>query len=311
MPVRLTAMMRSHSVGSRSRKVPPWLTPAQSTSTSSRPNSRTVAATAASTAARSRTSSGIAIARPPAARIRAATVSAAAPSMSADATAAPSRANASAPAPPMPPPAPATSATFPSTRPIAILPADEHEVHEIRKGSSLRAKRSNLVANPPSCPEIAASPHRRLAMTRFISRTCGRQVEIRAKDGSAARPDLTVHSGVLVQAAVAEEAAIEVEEAGELGTCDHDISTVWHPDVVDLPSLAAQPNLRARRQIHTERPKRRSQRRQSEALDPMRRIRQVEDRSGRDIDTVEDLRGAQGAADQAAVEDLDLRTLRS
>src|SRR6516164_7958523 len=120
MPVRLTAMTRSHSSWSRSRKLPPWLTPAQSSSTSSLPNSRTVAATAASTAERSRTSSAIAVARPPEAWIRAVVASAAAASMSAQATAAPSRAKPSAPAPPMPPPAPATSATFPSTRPIAF-----------------------------------------------------------------------------------------------------------------------------------------------------------------------------------------------
>src|SRR5216684_3156727 len=122
MPVRLTAMMRSHSRCSKSRKLAPPLTPALSSSTSSRPYSRTTAATAASTAGRSRTSSAIAIARPPAVRMRAAAVSAAAASMSAQTTPAPSRARPSAPAPPIPPPAPATSATFPSTRPIAILP---------------------------------------------------------------------------------------------------------------------------------------------------------------------------------------------
>ena len=116
MPVRLTAMMRSQVSGSRSKKLSRWLIPADSSTISSRPNSRTTAATALSTAPRSHTSRAEAAARPPAIRIRAAVSSAAEPSRSVQNTAAPSRAKASAPAPPMPPPAPATNATLPATR---------------------------------------------------------------------------------------------------------------------------------------------------------------------------------------------------
>jgi hypothetical protein len=46
-------------------------------------------------------------------------------------------------------------------------PAGDQNCLEIRKGSSLRAQRSNLVDNAPTWLEIAASPCGLLAMTRF------------------------------------------------------------------------------------------------------------------------------------------------
>src|SRR6516162_8185418 len=171
-------MTRSHSPCSRSKNVPPWLTPAQSSSTSSRPNARTVVATAASTAPRSRTSSAIAVAWPPLARIRAATASAAAASMSAQTTDAPSRAKPSLPAPPMPPPAPATSATFPSRRAIVVLPtvqAGDYSAPSPREGAGWRAvcrarAQSNAAGDPKSqgqcltnqghAPQLRHSEHR-------------------------------------------------------------------------------------------------------------------------------------------------------
>jgi len=110
MPVRLTAMTRSHSAGS-SRGEFRRADPAQSTSTSSRPNSRTVAPRRhrprrgrAHRGDRERPAAGGADPRGDG--------FAAVPSMSAHATAAPSRANASAPAPPMPPPAPPPAPLF-------------------------------------------------------------------------------------------------------------------------------------------------------------------------------------------------------
>jgi hypothetical protein len=66
-----------------------------------------------------------------------------------------------------------------------------------------------------------------------------RQVEIGSEDGSAARPHFTVYSGVLVQAAVPEETAIEVQRAGQLDLGDLDISPIRHPDLVDLPTFVA------------------------------------------------------------------------
>ena len=117
-----------------------------------------------------------------------------------------------------------------------------------------------------------------------------------------------MYLSVLIQTPVAEETAIEVQKAGELHTSDYDISPIRHADLVDLPSFAAEPNLGARRQVHVERAKGRGQ---HEPLDPMRSVRQVEDRSCGKIHSVERLRSAERATDEAAVEDLDLRPLRA
>src|SRR3954452_23646588 len=129
-PRRCTRMTASHSstdivVSIRSRRNPALLT-----STSSRPNASSAVCTSRPAPSQSATSSVLATASPPAARISSTTCCAGpddAPSpsrevpMSLTTTRAPSAANASACARPRPPPAPVTMTTRPSQIPIELL----------------------------------------------------------------------------------------------------------------------------------------------------------------------------------------------
>src|SRR5689334_4530405 len=123
-PVRLTAMMRSHSAVSMSTKRVNASMPAELTSTSTGPSSARVRATAASIWARSDTSTAHPIARPPLAAMPAAARSAASPSRSRTDTCRPSRASRSLMASPMPDAPPVTIATVTGSPPFSqVLPA--------------------------------------------------------------------------------------------------------------------------------------------------------------------------------------------
>src|SRR5712692_6523051 len=89
---------------------------------SSPPNSRLVSSNARSTAWRPRTSAGVASARPPAFTISSAVTRISAAVRATQPTAAPWPPYASAIALPIPRPAPVTTATFPSSRPLTVLP---------------------------------------------------------------------------------------------------------------------------------------------------------------------------------------------
>ena len=113
-PVRLMSMSLAHSAGTVLTKGLNTSQPALLTSTAMGPSCASTAATAASTWARSVMLQAKAVARPPVARMSAATFSAASKFMSNTATWAPSLAKRRQVAPPMPPPPPVTMTVLPS-----------------------------------------------------------------------------------------------------------------------------------------------------------------------------------------------------
>src|SRR3990170_2558472 len=129
---RFSASIASQSAGLAPATGPNDAVPAAVTSTSRRPSSATASPASASTAASCVPSVGIASARPPRARMCAATPARCWRERAASTTAAPSAANASATARPIPRPAPVTSAPCPSHDSYHEPPARLDQLHELR-----------------------------------------------------------------------------------------------------------------------------------------------------------------------------------